>query len=357
MVSDIKYYTGSEWVSVMGPTGPTGPAGADGADGSGGASTWNRVVNGNFAVWQRGTGAFTTAGYTADQWAIRASGSTFSASKSSFALGNAITGYEPDSYYTVAVTSSAGSGNYVQLQQRIENVRTFAGQTATVSFWAKANATKDIAVELMQNFGTGGSSSVTGTGQKTTISTTWTRYDFTFSVPSISGKTLGVDANGYEDHYLALNIWLDAGSNFDTRSGSLGQQSGTFDFWGVQFEPGDTATTFDPESMAVNLNRCRRYFVRYTNPDIKQGICYTTTGVTMYATFPVDLRAKPTSTLPSSGSVDMYGSGTKTSATAVGPEGVNERGSFIVSNGYSGLTVGRPVRWNGGDNWDWSAEL
>jgi hypothetical protein len=41
----------------------------------------------------------------------------------------------------------------------IEDVRTFAGQQVTISFWAKADATKNIAVELVQGFGSGGSPS------------------------------------------------------------------------------------------------------------------------------------------------------------------------------------------------------
>jgi hypothetical protein len=45
------------------------------------------------------------------------------------------------------------------LNQNIEDVRTFAGQQITVSFWAKADAAKPIAVEFIQKFGFGGSPS------------------------------------------------------------------------------------------------------------------------------------------------------------------------------------------------------
>jgi PDZ domain-containing secreted protein len=70
----------------------------------------------------------------------------------------------------------------------------FAGQQVTISFWAKADATKNIAVDLAQTFGNGGSPSaaVVGIGvTKVSIGTSWQKVTVTANVPSISGKTLG----------------------------------------------------------------------------------------------------------------------------------------------------------------------
>jgi hypothetical protein len=74
--------------------------------------------------------------------------------------------------------------------------------------------------------------------------------------PSISGKTLGTDNNSS----LGLNIWFDAGSDYNSRTDSLGQQSGTFDIAQVQVEPGAVATTFERRPIGMELSLCQRYF-------------------------------------------------------------------------------------------------
>jgi hypothetical protein len=66
---------------------------------------------------------------------------------------------EPRYWLQTVVTSVVGAANYCYLQQHVESVRRLAGKTATLSLWAKADATKPLAIEIRQNFGTGGSPS------------------------------------------------------------------------------------------------------------------------------------------------------------------------------------------------------
>ena len=73
---------------------------------------------------------------------------------------------------------------------------------------------------------------------KFALSTTWTKYTKTFSVASISGKTLGTNGNDY----LRLAFWLDAGSDYNSRTNTLGNQAGTFEFAQVQVEKGSSAS-------------------------------------------------------------------------------------------------------------------
>jgi hypothetical protein len=159
----------------------------------------------------------------------------------------------------MAVTSVAGASNFVLLAQRIEDVRSFAGQQVTISFWAKVDATKNISVEIEQYFGTGGSPSATvdtiGT-TKVSIGTTFQKVTVTATIPSISGKTLGTD----NDHFLNLVIWFDAGSDFNSRTDTLGQQSGTFDIAQVQIEAGPVATPFERRPIGTELALCQRYY-------------------------------------------------------------------------------------------------
>ena len=222
----------------------------------------NAIINGNFDIWQRATSQ-TASGYgSADRWFSSSSGSTKVASRQAYTLGQTDVPNNPKYYSRTVVTSVAGVGNLVIKIQRIEGVETFAGTTATLSFWAKADANKNIAVELTQSFGTGGTNPVPSTGINTigvttvALTTSWVKHTVSVAVPSISGKVLGTDGNDY----LQLLIWLDAGSNYNSRTNSLGQQSGTFEFSQVQMEAGSVATTFEPRSVGEEFALCQRYY-------------------------------------------------------------------------------------------------
>jgi hypothetical protein len=220
----------------------------------------NAIINGNFDIWQRGT-SHSTFGYgSADRWNnLLLGGSTCTMSRQSFSLGQTDVPSEPTYFCRMTVSSSAGAGSGVSLAQNIEDVRTFAGQPVTVSFYAKADASRPIAVELGQYFGAAGSPSATvqaAVVSKTTLSTAWQKITVTGTMPSISGKTLGTD----NLNFLYLNIWFDAGSIFNARTDTLGQQSGTFDIAQVQVEAGAVATPFERRPIGTELALCQRYY-------------------------------------------------------------------------------------------------
>jgi hypothetical protein len=218
----------------------------------------NAIINGNFDHWQRGT-SFTGSEYGADRWVNARSGTTHTASRQAFTLGQTDVPGEPTYFCRTVVSSVAGAGNFCSLIQRIEDVRSFAGQQVTISFWAKADATKNIAVDLAQAFGSGGSPSaaVVAIGvTKVSIGTTFQKVTITTTLPSISGKTLGSN----NDHSLILSIFFDAGSTYNARTDSLGQQSGTFEIAQVQVEPGPVATPFERRPIGTELALCQRYY-------------------------------------------------------------------------------------------------
>ena len=277
----------------------------------------NAIINGNFDIWQEGPGPFTGSfQYGADQWGSFNIGSTYSATRQPFTLGQTAVPGEPEFFCRTVVTSVAGANNYSVLVQRLEDVRTFAGQQVTVGFWAKVDSTKNIAVELFQNFGTGGSPSaeVTAIGvTKVTIGTSWQKVTVTATLPSISGKTLGTDNNDY----LAFQIWFDAGSNFNSRTATLGQQSGTFDIAQVQIEPGPVATPFERRPIGVELALCQRYFCKSYEINVTPGSASvnganpnslsstTLDWIACNVSFPVTMRAFPTVSIyrPSTGAI------------------------------------------------------
>lgn len=230
----------------------------------------NAIINGNFDIWQRDTSQ-TSLGYGSDdRWFNNNVGSTKTHSQQSFTPGQIDVPDEPRFYSRTVVSSVAGASNNVLKSQRIEGVRTFAGQTVTLSFYAKADSAKNIATEFVQDFGSGGSpsSDVSAIGVTThSLTTSFTKFEATVSIPSISGKTIGTN----DDDYLEIIFWFDAGSNFDSRTNTLGQQSGTFDIAQVQLESGNIATGFESRLIGEEQSLCERFYQKSYQSDVFPG--------------------------------------------------------------------------------------
>jgi hypothetical protein len=210
----------------------------------------NAIINGNLDIWQRGT-TFTGSGYSADRFRSLRNGTTHDVTRQPFTLGQTDVPGEPTYFVRTVVSSVTGAGNFSEFDQLIEDVRTFAGQQVTFSFWAKADATKNISVCLQQYFGTGTnspSSLVIIASTKVSIGTTWQKVTLTATMPSVSGKTIGNDNN----NAIVAQIWFDAGSDWNANTDSLGQQSGTFDIAQLQVEPGPVATPFEKRQLRPN---------------------------------------------------------------------------------------------------------
>jgi len=224
----------------------------------------NYIINGNFDIWQRGTSQ-TSAGYGSDdRWVNHHNGSTKTHSQQAFTLGQTDVPNEPKYFSRTVVTSVAGAANYCDKSQKIESVRTLAGKTATLSFYAKADAAKNIAVAFSQYFGTGGSPStaINDIGVTTcALTTAWQKFTITVNLPSIAGKTLGTN----NDDALLVAFYFDAGSNYNALTNSLGQQSGTFDIAQVQLEEGSVATNFEYRPIGEELALCQRYYEKLSS--------------------------------------------------------------------------------------------
>jgi hypothetical protein len=252
------------------PTAPTAPAGTKTTQVAttefvvsekGGRR--NYLINGNFDKWDYATSQ-TFSGYGSDnRWCNGNSGST--KTHSQIACGDTERALFNAMYYSRTVVSSvAGSANWVQKWQNIENINLLAGKTVTLSFWARADANRNIAIEFIQSTGTGGNPSpwVINIGsQLVSLSTTWNRFSITVTLPSVVGKTLGTD--GAHTTFTGFTFWFDAGSDLATRSANLGQQSGTFDIAQVKLEDGSVATNgwhpYDGE-FGGEVAACERYY-------------------------------------------------------------------------------------------------
>lgn len=227
----------------------------------------NYLINGNFQFWDYltiGVTSQTTSGYGSDnRFDNKHIGSTKVHTKqTSTDTERAL--FESPYYSRTVVSSVAGAGNGTFKIQRIEDVTKLAGKTVTFSVFGRADATKNIAVYFNQNFGTGGSpsSTVMGISPNTlSLSTNISKKTFTVTFPSLIGKTLGTD--GTHTSYTELVICFEAGSNFNSYTNSLGQQSGTFDIAEVKLEDGLVATDgwapYDGEWGSEAIARMRYY--------------------------------------------------------------------------------------------------
>jgi hypothetical protein len=241
----------------------------------------NKILNGDFGIWQRGTSFTAAEGYTADRW-VGGSNATITFSRQTFTPGTApVAGYEGS--FFIRQAKSAG-GTFTDIRQRIEDVRTFAGQTVTLSFWAKVDTgTASIEPYYVQNFGSGGSAGVASAVTAQTINTTWTRYFFTFTLPSISGKTIGTS------NFLEI---------YATRC--VTSSAVTIDTWGVQVEAGSVATAFQTATGTIQgeLAACQRYYWRSQNTSVNAphgvGIATATNYADVVIPFQVAMRVAPT---------------------------------------------------------------
>ena len=199
----------------------------------------NRIINGNFNVWQRGTSFSTVAAtpaYTADRWLTSISGAAATIDYVSASGQLAFFG--------------ATSATNPTMQQRIEavNCRDMAGKVVTVSGTCAntnggfttvnvsifRNVTKDVAAG--QVVVSTVSVSVPATGAAT---------PFTASFTLPSSATLG------------LSVEL-------ATSGSFGSTA-VLVYKDIQLEVGSVATPFEQRPYGLELSLCQRYYYRMTN--------------------------------------------------------------------------------------------
>ncbi|MCF8719202.1 hypothetical protein [Nitrospina gracilis] len=208
----------------------------------------NAVINGDFRIWQRGTSfTLTAGGYTADRWFSENGDGGRTVTRESFALGQTDVPGEPEFFYRHNQTTQSTVGHGL-LVQRIEGVRTFAGETITYSFWAKADsAISNLSIDWIQHFGSGGSPSpnVDSDNINFNVTTAWKKFVYTFNIDSIAGKQLGTNGNDY----------------FEIRIISSGN-NGTYnlDIARVQLEKGSIATPFERRPLGTELALCQRYY-------------------------------------------------------------------------------------------------
>lgn len=300
----------------------------------------NKIINGDFGIWQRGTTFASPNGtYTADRWlATIAGGSLGTASQQTFTPATApVAGYEGQ--YFLRLASNAGA-TYLELAQRVEDVRAQAGRTITLSFWAKATSSVTFTPLLRQNFGSGGSANVDTAGATIAVaSSSWTRYTVTVTLPSLSGKTIGTSS------YLGVILYSSAGTT----------ASNTVDFWGVQVEYGSKATPFQTATGTIQgeLAACQRYFQQISNTTgdaFAMGQCFSTTQARFVYSYS-EMRTSPSFTISTASDFGVTNaSATYSNCSSLTLSGATTKYVAFTGTIASGLVAGNAsfIRGNSG---------
>jgi hypothetical protein len=251
----------------------------------------NKLINGDFSVWQRGT-SFTGSSmpkvFFADRWYVYFTGASgtpaFSVTRQAFTPGELnSSGQNPRHYARFACTNVGGGLSSSDIWQPIENVETLAGQVVTLSFWARSSSAVSINTRYSQVFGSGGSAENFVQLQDVAIGTTWQRYSVSFTPTSMLGKTIGDSANAF---YVGFKF---PASTFQ------------IDMWGVQVEAGPSATVFQTATgtYSTELSACQRYYWRNTAAQnyslLGTGMANSSTNVQFHLRHPVEMRTAPTS--------------------------------------------------------------
>jgi len=215
---------------------------------------------------------------------------------------------------TTADTSIA-AGEVLLVNQRIEGFNlqqlkatSTTTRAMTLSFYAKSNASRAIASEVLLTNGTNRQIS-----KLHTIGTSWARY--TMTVPAASSTQIDND----NSNEMQVNFWLHAGSTYT--SGTLNDDAldsitnanravgigsifastdNTLEITGVQLEVGSVATPFEHRSFGEELRLCQRYFYVHADGSISNeyhvGVAANYASSSLYmSVYPrVTMRAVPT---------------------------------------------------------------
>jgi hypothetical protein len=217
--------------------------------------TRNGIINGGFDIWQRGTSIANTASYTqycTDRFQVNRGGLATGATISRQSSG--LTGIQ----YAARVQRDSGNSNtgaiyFLTALETADSYR-FAGQTVTISFYARAGSnysSASSALGVRVDYGTGTDQSM-GTGftgqtavvtQTATLTTSWQRFTYTGTVSATATEI------GFYSFYTPVGT---ASTN------------DYYEITGIQLEVGNKATPFIRAAGNIQgeLAMCQRYYYR-----------------------------------------------------------------------------------------------
>ncbi len=251
----------------------------------------NLVINGAFAINQRGATSVADDTYCLDRWYVLTSTGNVTVARQAlqeFGQPNNIRLTQPD-----ATAKRIGLAQIVEAA----NSQGYRNTLLTLSARVRCSVAQPIRYAVMAWDGT--ADSVTSDVVLDWASTSYTAGGF-FLSSSLSGIVSGTitpTAGVWTDITPLVFDCPNAGNNIIVMFWTAGTlvQNGTLDISLVQLEPGNTANDFVRRSVRDELQDCQRYFFQTGAAITMQG--YGTAGtVFTYQTlaFPVTMRAAPT---------------------------------------------------------------
>lgn len=225
----------------------------------------NWIINGGFDFCTYATVANNPQGYAlADRWITSCVGAQMVVSQQQFFPIDTDGISHPLHFLQAQVTAGAAPTDQAFIAQVVEGVANLSGRVVTLSFWAKADANKTMAAECGQFFGTGGTPSSAvrkAFGGQLSLTTTWKKFSFTGTLPSVQDKTVGTNGNDGVGVVLYFDSGSDSYASFN--ASNLGHQSGTFWITRVQLEDGSLDSDWDERPLAVEQAMIQRYHCRF----------------------------------------------------------------------------------------------
>jgi hypothetical protein len=275
----------------------------------------NKIINGGFGVWQRGT-SFTapaTGVYAADRWQWQQNEveGVVNILKTADAPTVAEAGvYATHCLHIDVTTADASPTTVYGIVHRIEgyNVAVFGfGQSGTryvtLSFWVKTNKTGTYCIALRNS----GNTRTYVTEYTVSSSDVWEKKVITMPVDTggtwLYDSSLGLYvifaiAGNNTFNTPAKDTWQTG--NYLTTSNqvnALDSTSNNFKIALVQLETGSVATPFESRPYGLELALCQRYYYRVSGANgiaTMYGAANATTNTQTSWPFPVTMRAIPT---------------------------------------------------------------
>ncbi|MBV1863466.1 MAG: DUF2793 domain-containing protein [Rhodobacteraceae bacterium] len=209
----------------------------------------NLIRNPAFYAAQRGTGPFTSSGYTLDGFEISAGTTTPSITRETSDPASA---EAAQNEYFLRYDNTGQATTYQAIKIRVNDLTQLSGTDLVLSFEARCDTAQTLPrVYYYQEFGSSGSPHAYAEFQRSIpIGTTWSSISTTANIASLSGQTLGAG------HHLLIYISLSVGAP---------GLSGIFDIRRLKLERGTVSTPFLPSDPARDLAQSRYYFQRWHN--------------------------------------------------------------------------------------------
>ena len=336
-------------------------------------SNRNVIINGAMTVSQRAT----SASFTSSSGVFPALDRFKAVGNSSMTVNTTIsqTADSPDGLgycFKVLVNASqtpSGSENfiirYVGEEQDIKKFGygTSACKEATISFSVKSNKTGTYSVQIylgnyLPNIIVTYTINSANTWERKTITLPTYTTSFSHNADNAIGLMIDWHLSDGPDDIVGTTGWQTAAGNARAATGQVNLLDATNNYWqmtNVQFEVGDTATSFEHRTFAEELSRCQRYcyVIPYGGNSLNSrfidniyGDVKNSSEIQALVTFPVPMRDTPTYT-GSSTNIELFANNGSDYFTADGFSnyltygGQNCQSMSLRKTGASSISVGQ----------------